>query len=415
MRPSFTARLLARLLTAFAMLVAPLQAHSYTMDTTFTPAANVTGLWWIPSESGWGATLTQQGSIIFVTIFTYDSANNPIWYVASHCEISGDRCTDALYRVRGGAPLTRPFSSASVTQTSVGTVSLVFSDVNNGVMTFTIDGVSGSKQITRMLWGQPALPPEGALPPARYSDVFQAVMQLEAQGGRQRRTVSVRNTASSGSGCYFYDGPPKDRQALENLVQNAGGTINRSTETEWCARIGNESICMRLVGGAVLAIENQIGSVVYTDVYMPGLASDRVSTVRLDSSEGFARLASEWPSASAGPTTSTCPSQPAQSRTQIDGNWSGYSLNYAPGSGVTALAPNTMTCTNQTCTIPGAGGATFSLSATTLWRTATGAPRLAGAAVSDDSQLASVFVCNGATVVETQPFQNCTFFSFKRQ
>lgn len=408
-------RAIARALTAFATLVVPPPVLSYTVDTTFTSPANVTGLWWIPSESGWGAALTQQGSIIFVTIFTYDSANNPTWYVASRCEISGDRCTDALFRVRGGAPLTVPFNSANVAPTSVGTVTLVFNDVNNGLMTFSIDGVTGSKQITRQVWGQPSPPPGGSLPAAAYSDVFHAWQQLAPQGGRFIRTVSVRNTPSSGKGCIYYNDSPKDRETVESLVNSNGGTITVSSATEFCARIGNDSICVRLFGGIALVLEEISGGILFKDAFMPGLAGNKVTTVRYAGDERFARVGVEWPDSAVGPGSSNCPAQPAQSKGMIDGNWSGYSFSYSPASSVASLAPGSMSCSNQTCTIPGPAGATFALSSTALWRTATGASRLAGAAVSDDSTLASVFLCRGATVVETQPFENCTFFSFRRQ
>jgi hypothetical protein len=110
------------------------------------------GLWWNPTESGWGVTVTQQTNIIFVTMFTYDSAGMPAWYVASNCKVSGDGCTGELYEVTGGSPLTEPWSGDNLSVPAVGNITLSFSDVNNGSMTFTINGESGSKTIERQVW-----------------------------------------------------------------------------------------------------------------------------------------------------------------------------------------------------------------------------------------------------------------------
>ena len=66
----------------FEIAVAPsVQAQAFTIDTS--SASPLTGLWWNANESGWGATITQQSSILYVTIFVYDTASNPVWYTVS--------------------------------------------------------------------------------------------------------------------------------------------------------------------------------------------------------------------------------------------------------------------------------------------------------------------------------------------
>jgi hypothetical protein len=50
------------------------------------PLTNFTGLWWNPEESGWGLGIDHQGDIVFGTLFTYDNAGNPTWYVMSRME-----------------------------------------------------------------------------------------------------------------------------------------------------------------------------------------------------------------------------------------------------------------------------------------------------------------------------------------
>jgi hypothetical protein len=151
-------RLLVAATVAFAAFTAP-AARAYTIDTNFTSASRVSGLWYNPAESGWGVTFEQQANVIFVTMFTYDAARNPIWYVASNCAVSGGGCAGDFYRVSNGSSPTSQWSG-SVGVTRVGTFTVQFSDINNGSISYSIHGESGSKQITRQLFaGGPSQPP----------------------------------------------------------------------------------------------------------------------------------------------------------------------------------------------------------------------------------------------------------------
>jgi ribosomal protein S27E len=127
-------------------------ARGFTVDQTPTSPTNITGLWWNPNESGWGAAITQQANVAFVTIFTYDAAHNPTWFVASACAVSGSGCSGDLYRATGGTALTSPWTG-SVGAQKVGTITFVFSDTNNSSANFSIDGIGDSKQLTRQIFG----------------------------------------------------------------------------------------------------------------------------------------------------------------------------------------------------------------------------------------------------------------------
>lgn len=123
----------------------------YTVNTTASPSA-LTGLWGNQSESGWGATLTQQYDVIFVAMYTYDGAGNPVWYVASNCAVSGAGCQGDLYKVTGGSMPTVTWNGNNKVVTAVGTITLVFTDNDTGTMNYTINGAPGSKAITRQVW-----------------------------------------------------------------------------------------------------------------------------------------------------------------------------------------------------------------------------------------------------------------------
>jgi hypothetical protein len=113
------------------------------------PAVDYTDLWWNTSQSGWGVALTHQYAMIFVAWYTYDASGKAIWYVASNCPLVGTGCTGTLYQVTGGSPLTSVWNGSHTAITPVGSVSFAFSDANNGTMSYTINGISASRAITR--------------------------------------------------------------------------------------------------------------------------------------------------------------------------------------------------------------------------------------------------------------------------
>jgi hypothetical protein len=117
------------------------------------PAVNYTDIWWGgPSESGWGMALTQQFATMFMAWYVYNNSGQPVWYVATmNVDANGNGATGTLYRTTG-PPFGTGFDPHAVQAFSVGTASLAFSDGNNGTLTYTVDGVTGSKAITRQLF-----------------------------------------------------------------------------------------------------------------------------------------------------------------------------------------------------------------------------------------------------------------------
>jgi len=134
---------------ALAFLLVSPASSAYTLDTSASPSP-ISGLWWNQNESGWGAALTQQYDVIFVTMYTYDSTGNPTWYVASNCAVTGDGCQGDLYKVTGGSMQTVIWNGNNIAVATVGTISLAFADNDNGTMNYTINGVNGSKAISRL-------------------------------------------------------------------------------------------------------------------------------------------------------------------------------------------------------------------------------------------------------------------------
>jgi len=92
--------------------------------------------------------ITQQASLMFLAWYVYDSSGKPMWYVASNCAVSGSGCSGALYRTTGPA-FGPTFDSSKVRVFTVGSVTLTFNDADHGTLSYTVDGVSGTKSITR--------------------------------------------------------------------------------------------------------------------------------------------------------------------------------------------------------------------------------------------------------------------------
>ena len=115
---------------------------------TTAPAVDYTDLWWSANESGWGISITQQFATIFAAWYTYDATGKPVWYVVPNCPVSGAGCTGALYQVTGGEPLTTAWNGTNQ-PVIVGSLTFAFSNSSNATMSYTLNGVTSSRVISR--------------------------------------------------------------------------------------------------------------------------------------------------------------------------------------------------------------------------------------------------------------------------
>lgn len=124
---------------------------------------NYQGLWWnspAGSEAGWGLNLAHQGNVIYATWFTYDVTGKAWWFSMTAVQTSLPSATTNVYKgtlFRSiGPPFDSvPFNPALVHSFVVGTGTLSFdvTDSNNGVFTYTVNGVAQTKNITREVFG----------------------------------------------------------------------------------------------------------------------------------------------------------------------------------------------------------------------------------------------------------------------
>jgi hypothetical protein len=82
-------------------------------------------------------------------MFVYDSNNNPIWYTATLNSPGTLNWSGDLYVTHGPWFGTGTFNSALVGLRKVGTMNWFGQFVNNGTLTYSVDGVAVSKNIQR--------------------------------------------------------------------------------------------------------------------------------------------------------------------------------------------------------------------------------------------------------------------------
>ena len=121
---------------------------------------NYQDLWWSDpagSESGWGLNVTHQGDILFVTWFTYGPAGRGMWLVGSRIAKTGNATfAGSLYRTSGPPFDASPWNPARVGVAEAGRMTLAFDDDTHGTFSYTLDGVTQTKRITRQVYAAPA-------------------------------------------------------------------------------------------------------------------------------------------------------------------------------------------------------------------------------------------------------------------
>jgi YVTN family beta-propeller protein len=147
---------------AFGNFVGP-----QTVSTGAEVPGPLSGVWWNPSESGWGIDFTQRGSNIFAAWFTYDSVGQPKWYVVPNCSMPAQNsCSGTVYQVTGPHYFGVEFNPAAANVTAVGSLSVNFSSNNAGVLSYTVNGISRTVGIERQMFAS------GPAPLINYTDLW---------------------------------------------------------------------------------------------------------------------------------------------------------------------------------------------------------------------------------------------------
>jgi hypothetical protein len=121
-----------------------------------TQSGNHTDIWWKQNEPGWGMYLTESGNLIFLTWYTYASDGKAMWVTGLLSRGNDGVFRGALNRAAAGTPFSQingPATAFPVPE--VGTASLSFSDGETGSFSYTLDGFTQQKSITRVQYAGP--------------------------------------------------------------------------------------------------------------------------------------------------------------------------------------------------------------------------------------------------------------------
>ena len=138
-------RVVGRVLLALGLAMTSI----YGPPATATTTTDMSDLWWIPAESGWGIQFVQEELTIFATMFVYGPDGKPTWYVATMNHVASVTWSGTLYATTGPWFGAVPFATASVAGEPVGTITFTANFVALGTLTYTVNGMQVVKQIER--------------------------------------------------------------------------------------------------------------------------------------------------------------------------------------------------------------------------------------------------------------------------
>lgn len=120
------------------------------------PLSDYSGLWWNDRENGWGLSIHQGAtSLIFAGWYVYDASGQPVWYTIQPGRWVDFRTwTGIVYRTTGPRFFGAAFDPSLLRLTPVGTATFNFDQVpatvDSATFTYTVDGMTGTKTISRL-------------------------------------------------------------------------------------------------------------------------------------------------------------------------------------------------------------------------------------------------------------------------
>jgi hypothetical protein len=113
------------------------------------PRFDFTDLWWYGGESGWGISIHVKNDALFAAWFAYDEAGRAAWYTVQ----GGGWSSPFTYAGRviktTGTPWGGVLPLISISAREVGTALIDFRSFNEATMTYTVEGISSQKSLTR--------------------------------------------------------------------------------------------------------------------------------------------------------------------------------------------------------------------------------------------------------------------------
>src|SRR4029079_5714134 len=95
----------------------PLPTCTWSAQSNLALATNYTDIWLLPTESGWGLHITQQGSAMFAAWFTYDFTGAALSLTATLNSVSPGVYSGTLIKTSGPPFSAVPWDKNAVTRT----------------------------------------------------------------------------------------------------------------------------------------------------------------------------------------------------------------------------------------------------------------------------------------------------------
>ncbi len=228
-------------------------------------ALNYEGLWWnspAQSESGWGINLAHQGDVIFATGFTYDSTGTAWWLSTTAAKTANATYAGTLYETVGPAFNAVPFDPAQVKPTAVGNATFKFSSEDAGSFTYTVNGVTQSKAITRQVFGIPPNCSFGTTQDMSQATNYQDLWWNVPAGSESGWGVNLTHQGDIIFATWFtygLDGKPMWLSVTANrtAARTYSGTLNRTTGPAFSAvPFDPHRVAVTAVGTATLTFAN---------------------------------------------------------------------------------------------------------------------------------------------------------------
>lgn len=205
--------LMALLIVAFAL---PSRATEYT------------DLWWNPAESGWGLTVTQQGSVAFLTIFVYGADGKATWFSSPATFLANDSNGNPIYSgtlfQSTGPAFSASYDAAAVHASAVGTASFTASGSSSADLAYTVNGTSVSKSLIRQTFRNNDLV-VGNFIGGLVAESFTCPFAIVGNGNGHEGPMNVYVTGPAGTDIQIDVGDGSNCSTRGNYVQQ--GRIGR--------------------------------------------------------------------------------------------------------------------------------------------------------------------------------------------
>jgi hypothetical protein len=188
-------------------------------------AQNFQGIWWLPTEAGWGINLAHQADTIFASWFTYDTTGKGMWLVMTAPKTGTGTYSGHLLATHG--PRFDAFDTTQFKFDDVGIGTLTFTDINNGSFHYVIGAVDQTKTITRQVFGTLPTCSYGTQPNLALATNYQDLWWAKPPGSEAGWGINVNHESDTIFATWFtYDIDGTPMWLVATMMKSAPGVYS---------------------------------------------------------------------------------------------------------------------------------------------------------------------------------------------